>query len=78
MPHFFHVHDRGRRLVVEDYIPRRRKAGPFDRGDSALAFDGLYRVRVYELIGTATSDTLFGAYRQALIMAAGRDRTIRV
>lgn len=66
VPHFFHVRDRGKELVIEDYIPRRRKIGPLSDGDSFLMFDGQHRVRVYTLTATATSDTLFGARRDAL------------
>ncbi len=73
VPHFFHVTERGRYLIVEDYIPRRRKERWVDRGDSFVLFDGLNRVRVYKLDAQATSDTLFGARRDAL---RRRDPTI--
>ncbi|OQA93476.1 MAG: hypothetical protein BWY25_03097 [Chloroflexi bacterium ADurb.Bin222] len=70
IPHFFHVHERGRSVVIEDYIPRRRKTAMLDPGDTFIAFDGIYRVRVFVEVGSATSDTLFGAYRAALLAAA--------
>lgn len=73
VPHFFHVKERGDNLVVVDYIPRKRKRSFVDeQGDSVFLFHGLYRVRVYALVSIATSDTLFGAYRDAL--ARRKDR----
>lgn len=74
MPHFFHVRERAGLLMVEDYIPRRRKSRLFERGDSFVLFDGLYRVRVYRLDAQATADTLFAARRDAL--RRRRDRTM--
>lgn len=67
IPHFFYVRERkSKELVLIDYIPRQRKHGLLDRGDSVLVFDGLYRVRIYRLVATATADTLPGAKRAAL------------
>lgn len=68
VPHFFHVKERRGRteVVLVDYIPRRRKHSFLGRGDSVLAFDGVYRVRIYRLVATATADTLREAYRDAL------------
>lgn len=74
VPHFFHVRERGQGLVVEDYIPRRRKVRALDNGDSFALFDGLYRVRVYRLDAQATADTLFAARRDAL--RRRRDQTM--
>lgn len=65
IPHFFHLKDKGRRLVVVDYIPRRRKNSFCERGDSFVLFDGLYRVRIYRQTAVATADSLFAAYRLA-------------
>ena len=67
IPHFFYVRERkSKELVLIDYIPRQRKHGLLDRGDSVLVFDGLYRVRIYRLVATATADTLPEAKRSAL------------
>jgi len=67
VPHFFHLAWRGKRdLVVVDYIPRKRKHGVIEPGDSVLIFRGLFRVRIYRLESVATADTLFAAYRDAL------------
>ena len=63
IPHFFHIKERGREIIVVDYIPRRRKTKVMDAGDSFLLFDGVYRAKVYYLVSTSTSDTLWGAYR---------------
>ena len=39
IPHFFHVRERkSKELVLIDYIPRKRKHGLLDRGDSVLVF----------------------------------------
>ena len=65
--HFLHERERkSKELVLIDYIPRKRKHGLLDRGDSVLVFDGLYRVRIYRLVATATADTLPEAKRAAL------------
>lgn len=58
VPHLGIARERDRELTVVDYIPRRRKSRLFDRGDSALVFDGLYRVRRYRLAEVGTGDTL--------------------
>lgn len=66
VPHMFHLQWRGdTRLVVVDYIPRRRKHAFIERGDSFVIFDGMYRVRIYRQEAVETSDTLFSAYRDA-------------
>lgn len=72
VPHFFHVREQGGTVIIEDYIPRRRKHGFAGPGDSFVMFDGMYRVRIFEQVGIGTADTLFGAYRQALIAARSR------
>lgn len=58
-------------MFVEDYIPRKRKESIADRGDSFVLFDGMYRVRVYELKVTTTADTLFGARAEAIRRTKG-------
>ena len=66
VPHMFHLQWRGdTRLIVVDYIPRRRKHAFTERGDSFVIFDGMYRARIYRQEAVATSDTLFSAYRDA-------------
>lgn len=74
VPHFFHVREQGRTVIIEDYIPRCRKHGFTGPGDSFVVFDGMYRVRIFEQVGIGTADTLFGAYRQALIAAKANRR----
>lgn len=64
IPHMFHLQwRRDNRLVVVDYIPRRRKHQIKDDGDSFIVFDGLYRVRIYRQESVSTADSLFSAYR---------------
>ena len=66
IPHTFHLQwRRDSRLVVVDYIPRRRKHRFKDNGDVFLVFHGLYRVRIYRQESVSTADSLFGAYRGA-------------
>ena len=67
IPHFFHIKEKDKLLIVEDYIPRKRKNRITDNGESFVLFDGLYRVRIYRLEATSTNDTLFGARREALL-----------
>jgi len=67
IPHFGHIKFRDKLLVVEDYIPRKRKTNFIDKGDSFLIFDGLYRVRIFEQKSTSTSDSLFSARKEALL-----------
>ena len=74
VPHMFHLKWRGhRQLIVVDYIPRRRKHGLSDQGDSFIAFDGMYRVRIYRQEAVATADTLFAAYRDAALKRRAQD-----
>lgn len=66
VPHMFHLKWRqDSRLVVVDYIPRRRKHQFSDEGDSFVVFDGMYRVRIFRQTSVATADSLFAAYRLA-------------
>lgn len=74
VPHFSHVRERGRELVMVDYIPRKRKPRIISRGDSLLLFDGLYRVRRYRLESVGTGDTLRDAVRSAVATKAHADR----
>lgn len=89
IPHFIHLRERKRRrlnpaerrgiyatdLIIEDYIPVRRKDGILDQGDSFLVFDGLFRTRVYRLVAVSTAGTLIGARRGALALATRSRRT---
>lgn len=61
IPHLGIFRERGRELIVVDYIPRRRKSSLADAGQSPLVFDGLYRVRRYTLTAVGTADTLRAA-----------------
>lgn len=58
IPHLGIVRERGRELVVIDYIPRIRKSRLAGPGASIALFDGLYRVRRYKLTSIGTGDTL--------------------
>lgn len=71
IPHFGHSKEHNGYVFVEDYIPRKRKESIADRGDSFVLFDGMCRVRVYELKVTTTADTLFGARAEAIRRAKG-------
>lgn len=76
IPHFLHLRERkapkdrhGSTIVLVDYIPRRRKSGCADPGDSFVLFDGIYRVRIYRQVAVSTGDSLFSAYRSAALFA---------
>ena len=80
VPHAFHLKEfsirvspthRKNHLIVVDYIPRRRKTVFTDPGDSFVVFKGLYRARIYVEVAASCSDTLFGAYRDALLRTKG-------
>ena len=66
IPHFGHSKEHNGYVFVEDYIPRKRKDSFVSDGDSFVLFDGMYRVRIYELKVTTISDTLFGARAEAI------------
>lgn len=63
VPHAAVVRDRGREVVIIDYIPRAPKGSVVGEGDSMCAFEGLYRVRKYRLEAIGTGDTFIGAVR---------------
>ena len=65
--HFGHIKFKDKLIIVEDYIPRKRKISFIDKGDSFLIFDGLYRVRIFEQKSISTSDSLFSARKEALL-----------
>ena len=81
IPHFLHLRERRRAdatrrrgiratdLLVEDFIPRRRKSRFTDEGDSFVVFEGLFRTRIYRLVAVSTGSTLFEARRGALGIA---------
>ena len=71
IPHFGHITYRDKLLIIEDYIPRQRKTGIADNGDSFILFDGMYRARVYELKAVSTSDTLFAVRKEVLFKYKG-------
>jgi hypothetical protein len=80
VPHAFHLKEcritiapghRRSHLIVVDYIPRKRKGTITDAGDSFVVFKGLYRARIYVEVAQSCSDTLFGAYRDALYRTRG-------
>ena len=71
IPHFGHITYRDKLLIIEDYIPRQRKTGIVDKGDSFILFDGMYRARVYELKAVSTSDTLFAVRKEVLFKYKG-------
>ena len=71
IPHFGHITYRDKLLIIEDYIPRKRKNSLVDKGDSFVLFDGMYRARVYELRAVSTSDTLFSARKEVLVKYKG-------
>lgn len=56
VPHFLVIRGRGTWLTVFDYVPRQRKTSFFGRGDSALLFNGQYRVRRYRLVANGAGD----------------------
>lgn len=64
VPHFAHFKERGKTLVMVEYIPRHRKDAPFDDGQSFVIFRGIYRVRRYRLESDATGATLIDAARR--------------
>ena len=71
IPHFGHITYRDKLLIIEDYIPRKRKTNFTDKGDSFVLFDGMYRVRVYNLKAVATADSLFSARKESLLKHKG-------
>ena len=71
IPHFGHITYRDKLLIIEDYIPRKRKNSLVDKGDSFVLFDGMYRARVYELRAVSTSDTLFAVRKEVLFKYKG-------
>lgn len=52
IPHFLVIRERGLWLTVIDYIPRYRKESLFGRGNSALLFNGMYRIRRYRIVAS--------------------------
>jgi len=71
IPHFGHITYKNKFIIIEDYIPRKRKTGIVDKGDSFILFDGMYRARVYELKAVSTSDTLFAVRKEVLFKYKG-------
>ena len=71
IPHFGHITYRDKLLIIEDYIPRKRKNSLVDKGDSFVLFDGMYRVRVYSLKAVSTADSLFSARKESLLKHKG-------
>ena len=71
IPHFGHITYRDKLLIIEDYIPRKRKNSLVDKGDSFLVFDGVYRTRVYELKAMSVADSLFSARKEVLFKYKG-------
>lgn len=67
IPHFGHMKFKNKLLIIEDYIPRKRKTNFMDKGDSFLVFDGVYRTRVYELKAMSVADSLFSARKETLL-----------
>lgn len=73
IPHMFHLQWRkDSRLVVVDYIPRRRKHRFTGDGDTFVIFHGLYRVRIYRQESVSTADSLLAAYRGAALRSPTR------
>jgi len=64
IPHALVIRERGVWLTVIDYVPRKRKASFFGRGDFVLWFRGRYRVRRYRLVGKGTGDCFRSAICQ--------------
>ena len=71
IPHFGHMKFKNKLLIIEDYIPRKRKSDFADKGDSFLVFDGVYRTRVYELKAMSVADSLFSARKETLLKIKG-------
>lgn len=80
IPHFMHMRERKRGraprggiyaadLLLEDFIPLRRKHGFLDDGDSFVVFEGMFRTRIYRLVAVSTAGSLFGARRGAIALA---------
>lgn len=65
IPHVGIMRRRGRSLTLVDYIPRVRKCGPLDEGQSFMLFDGTYQVQRWELVAVGTGDTIGEAFRAA-------------
>lgn len=67
IPHFGHINYRDKFVIIEDYIPRKRKTNLVEKGDSFVLFDGIYRTRIYQLVSSATSDSLYSARKEAIM-----------
>lgn len=65
VPHALVIRERGAWLTVVDYVPRKRKASFFGRGDFVLLFNGKYRVRRYRLVGKGYGNCAKAAIHQA-------------
>ena len=72
IPHFGHMKFKNKLLIVEDYIPSKRKTNFMDKGDSFLVFDGVYRTRIYKLESLSTSDSLYTSRKEAILKLKGR------
>ena len=67
VPHFFYLKERKKKeLIIIDYIPRKRKNVLIESGDNLLFFNGLFRTRVYKLVGISTADSFIDSYRGAI------------
>ena len=74
VPHALVIRQRGAWLTVVDYVPRRRKASFFGRGDFALLFRGRYRVRRYRLVAEGSGDCAKAAIHQLRLAETGSRR----
>jgi len=71
IPHFGHMKFKDKLLILDDYIPRKRKTNLMDKGDSFLVFDGMYRTRIYKLVSLSTSDSLYTSRKEAILKLKG-------
>ncbi len=63
VPHFVAIRIRGKRLLLIEAIPRKRKTDLLDPGDTFLLFNPIYRATEYVQTASGIADTPAGAVR---------------